>query len=123
MFPSLVVALALSSAPGPATCFARAYCSTGAAPKFILCSRGQDCTNARDRGMQFKADCTVSRWLGDAQQTRPYSVADGLLTIAPNDWEKSASPEKYRMSKDGQTLTSVTEPTHVYSTKACKGPR
>lgn len=92
-------------------CFELTYCSTGEAPRYIFCSRGQDCSKAKDHGLQFKADCTVSRWLGDALMTQKYQISGKTLKV-----EKEA----YELSADGQSIVALNNRQHVFATKACK---
>ena len=102
------------------SCFDKTFCSTGLAPKFILCSRGKDCTKSVDRGMSFKSDCTVSWWLGDAQMMKKYSIHQNALTILKRPGLEEETDVTYTLSRSGTRLTSRSNPEWVYSTQKCK---
>gem|GEM_PF-5793311 len=102
------------------SCFDKTFCSTGLAPKFILCGRGMDCTKSVDRGMNFKSDCTVSWWLGDAKMMKNYSVHQNTLTILKRPGLEEETDETYTLSRSGTRLTSRSNPKWVYSTLKCR---
>ena len=102
------------------SCFEKTFCSTGLAPKFILCSRGQDCTKSVDLGMSFKSDCTVSWWLGDAKMMRNYSIQKNTVTILHRPGMEDETDSDYTLSRSGTRLTSRSNPKWVYSTEKCK---
>ena len=102
------------------SCFQKTFCSTGLAPKFILCSRGKDCTKALDLGMSFKSDCTVSWWLGDAKMMRNYSIQKNTVTILKRPGVEDETDADYTLSRSGARLTSRSNPKWVYSTQKCK---
>lgn len=99
-------------------CFKQTYCATGEAPKFILCNRGQDCSKAVDLGIKFEKDCTVSWWLGDAQEMRKYTVNKSRITILPRD-PLSEKAQRYSLSKDRKKITSQDESKYIYNINAC----
>lgn len=96
-------------------CFNLTFCSTGAAPRYILCSRGHDCSQAKDLGLQFKSDCTVSRWLGDAMMTQKYLISGKVLKVL-----KDNETETYQLSSNGQSITSLENAKHVLAVDACQ---
>jgi hypothetical protein len=100
--------------------FSKTFCSTGVAPKFKLCSRGQDCSQAKDKGLQFKKDGSVSWWLGDAMMSRSYRVDQGVITVIPQKWETEDQEKRYRLSKNSLLIREFETPTHVYSVKSCR---
>ena len=111
----LTLATFTSVAQGKA-CFTKTYCSTGEAPKFILCGRGQDCSKAKDRGIQFKQDCTVSWWLGDAQEMRSYEVKGSEILIPSRTGGEEIV---YNLSDDHKSVTLKSSPKWIYSESAC----
>ena len=114
-----VLTVLISHSPAQAgECFARTFCAMGSAPKYILCSRGQDCANAPDLGLQFRSDCTMAAWRGDAQETRKYEVVGTKVTVLPNAWTSGGQKENYRLSRDGKKLVS-NETKHTFSAEAC----
>jgi hypothetical protein len=102
------------------SCFDKTFCSTGLAPKFILCGRGKDCSKSVDRGMGFKSDCTVSWWLGDAKMMKNYSVHQNTLTILKRPGLEEETDGVYTLSHSGTRLTSRSNPKWVYSTLKCR---
>lgn len=99
-------------------CFKQSYCATGEAPKFILCSRGQDCSKAIDLGLQFEKDCTVSWWLGDAQEIRKYTVNKNRIAILAREGI-SEKTKKYSISRDHKKIRAQDESGFIYTAKAC----
>lgn len=99
------------------SCFTATYCATGSAPRFILCGRGQDCTRAKDMGIRFVNDCTVSWWLGDAAEFRNYEVNGKTINIEkrPGSMKELA----YELSDDNKSITMKSEG-WVYTQEACQ---
>jgi hypothetical protein len=100
------------------TCFEKTFCATGDAPKFILCGRGQDCSKAVDLGMQFKKDCTVTWWLGDAADMRTYKISKNRLMVLPRNGSLE-NTQKYLVSKDQKQIKVQDSTKYIYSTAAC----
>ena len=112
----------LSVSPARASsqkCFNETFCSTGQAPRYILCSRGQDCSRAIDRGIQFKDDCTVSRWLGDAQLMERYEVRDDRIRVIQSSVDPSER-EEFTLKRAAATITSSKHPEFVWAASFCK---
>ncbi len=101
-------------------CISNTFCSTGEALKYIQCGRGQDCSKAKDLGLHFQSDCKVSRWLGDAQETRSYKVRGEVVSILPPAWTPDVPQENFKLSADKKKLTSIENSKHVFATDACK---
>lgn len=118
--PLLVLWSLVLTVEASAGCFERTFCSTGAATKYILCSRGHDCSKAKDKGMAFQKDCQVSRFLGDAMETRRYQIQDKSVQILPPAWTPEVKPEHYRLSASGNELISEENGKFVWSVQACK---
>ena len=99
-------------------CFERTFCATGTARRFVLCSRGADCSKALDHGMAFKSDCTVSRWLGDALETRPYEIQGSTVLVKPR-LSGDADTETYSLDLRRGTLKSKGPEPLIWKVSAC----
>ena len=119
MLINLLLTLSSSLVFG-SSCLDARFCSTGEAPRFILCSRGHDCSKAIDLGMNFSKDCTASWWLGDAQMMKKYKIENDVITILKNSWDESDHDQKFTLSKDQTSLISLSNPKHIYSKTSCK---
>ena len=119
MFKFIIFCIACTSVSYGANCFTRTFCSEGKAPKYISCPKGKDCLKERDRGLQFRANCTVEWHHGDLNEIKSYTFNDGLVTIEGP--QKTKPGKHFKLSPDAERLNSLDSPQDIYSEKACKG--
>jgi hypothetical protein len=99
-------------------CLEKTFYSVHSEYSNILCSRGQDCSKAKDKGLKF-SNCSIEYWKGDTGIILNYKIKDNIIIFLARypSQESKFLKNEYILSNDGTTITNSKAPEETYKTK------
>lgn len=104
----------------PDRCLEETFYAGRAEDRNISCSRGHDCSKAKDAGLKF-SKCEMHYWKGDAGMIINYEIKDNIISFLARypSQESKFFKNKYILSDDGTTIINSNDPEETYKSK-CK---